>query len=47
MLSLADVAREAEREHAHAKKEVTDTRVALVVEAILAPRSARDAVAAA
>jgi CBS domain-containing protein len=37
VLSLADVAREAEREHARAKKEVTDTRVAEVLEAISAP----------
>jgi CBS domain-containing protein len=47
LLSLADVAREAEREHGRAKKEVTDTRVAEVLEAISAPRSARDVVAAA
>jgi CBS domain-containing protein len=47
MLSLADIAREAEREHARATKEVTDTRVAEVLEAISAPRSPRAVAAAA
>jgi CBS domain-containing protein len=47
LLSLADIAREAEREHAGAtKKEVSDVEVGEVVEAISAPRSAREIAAA-
>jgi CBS domain-containing protein len=38
IVSLADVAREASREHAQAKKHVTDTQVAAALEAISAPR---------
>jgi CBS-domain-containing membrane protein len=42
LLSLADIAREADREHDRAtKKEVSDVEVSEVVEAISAPRSAR------
>jgi CBS domain-containing protein len=44
LLSLADIAREAEHEHAQATKQVTDTRVA---EVISAPRSPRAVAAAA
>jgi len=47
LLSLADVAREAQREHARPTKEVTDAQVAEVLEAISAPRSPRDVAAAA
>ena len=47
LLSLADVAREAQREHARPTKEVTDTQVAEVLEGISAPRSPRDVAAAA
>ena len=47
LLSLADIAREAEREHARATKEVADTQVAKVLEAISAPRSPREVGAAA
>jgi len=40
LLSLADVAREAEREHASRKADVTDGDVAAAVEAISRPRAA-------
>lgn len=39
MLSLADAAREAVREHGHKGREVTDTRIGEVLEAICIPRS--------
>jgi CBS domain-containing protein len=42
MLCLADTAREAAREHDRATKEVTDTQIGEVLEAISAPRSPRD-----
>jgi CBS domain-containing protein len=38
MLSLADFAREAVREHARKGREVTDTRIGEVLEAICVPR---------
>ena len=47
LLSLADIAREAEREHARATKEVADTQVAEVLETISAPRSPREVAGAA
>jgi CBS domain-containing protein len=47
LLSLADVAREAKREHARGTKEVTDSRMGEVLEAISVPRSPRDVAAAA
>jgi predicted transcriptional regulator len=39
MLSLADAAREAAREHGRAAKGVTDAQIAELIEAITAPRS--------
>jgi CBS domain-containing protein len=41
MLSLADAAREAVREQGRKGRDVTDTRIGEVVEAICAPRGAR------
>jgi predicted transcriptional regulator len=38
LLSLADIAREAEREHARSKKDVADEQVARTLEAISQPR---------
>ena len=46
LLSLTDIAREAERERDRATKEVGETRTAEVLEAISAPRSPRDVAAA-
>jgi CBS domain-containing protein len=40
LLSLADVAREARREHALLRREVSDFEVAVALEAICAPREA-------
>jgi CBS domain-containing protein len=42
LLSLADAAREAAREHARATKEMTDGRIGEVLEAISAPRGPRE-----
>jgi CBS domain-containing protein len=39
MLSLADAAREAAREHGRRAREVSDTRIGEVLEAVSAPRS--------
>ena len=47
MLSLADAAREAAREHGRAAKEVTDTQIGEAVEAISAPRSPHEIAVAA
>jgi CBS-domain-containing membrane protein len=47
VLSLADIAREAQREHVGATKEVSDMQVAEALEAISARRSPRDVAAAA
>ena len=47
LLSLADVAREAAREHGRGTKEVSDAQVAEVVEAVSAPRSRREVAVAA
>ena len=47
LLSLADVAREAAREHARGTKEVSDAQVAEVLEAISSPRGPREVAAAA
>jgi CBS domain-containing protein len=47
MLSLADVAREARREHASSKREVADGQIAEAVEAITLPRSPRREIIAA
>jgi CBS domain-containing protein len=47
MLSLADTAREAAREHGRSAKEVTDAQIGEVVEGICAPRSSHEVVAAA
>ena len=46
LLSLTDIAREAERERDRSTKEVGETRTAEVLEAISAPRSPRDVAAA-
>jgi CBS domain-containing protein len=42
LLSLADVAREAAREHAREGKEMTDSRIGEVLKAISAPRGPRE-----
>ena len=42
LLSLADAAREAAREHARGVKEMPDGRIGEVLEAISAPRGPRD-----
>lgn len=42
LLSLADAAREAAREHARRTKEITDRRIGEVLEAISAPRGPHD-----
>jgi len=47
MLSLADAAREAAREHGRSAKEVTDTQIGEVLEAISAPRSSHEVAVAA
>jgi Mg/Co/Ni transporter MgtE len=47
MLSLADAAREAMREHDRARKEMTDTQIGAVLEAISMPRSSREVAVAA
>jgi CBS domain-containing protein len=47
LLSVADLAREAAREHRRGTKEVTDVAVGEVVEAISAPRPTREIAAAA
>jgi CBS-domain-containing membrane protein len=47
MLSLADVAREAVREHDRAAKDVTDAQVGEVIEAISASRLPREVAVAA
>jgi len=47
IISLNDIAREAERERAHAKKEVTTDEIGLAVAAICKARSARAVAAAA
>jgi CBS domain-containing protein len=47
MLSLADAAREARREHDKARKEVTDIKIGEVLEAISMPRSPREVAVAA
>jgi CBS-domain-containing membrane protein len=47
ILSLADVAREAAREHSRSAKEVTDAQVGEVIEAISAPRSCHEVAVAA
>ena len=47
LLSLADVAREAAREHGRGTREVSDVQVGEVIEAISAPRSPRDVAVAA
>jgi CBS domain-containing protein len=47
MLSLADLAREAAREHGRGAKEVTDSQVGEAVEAVSAPRARREVAVAA
>jgi CBS domain-containing protein len=47
MLSLADIAREATREHGRRRPALADTDVALTVEAISEPRGSRQLVSAA
>jgi predicted transcriptional regulator len=47
LLSLADIAREAKREHGGTTNEVSDAEVGQVVEAISAPRSPGDVACAA
>lgn len=47
VLSFADVAREADREHGRRNAEVKDVDIAQTVEAISRPRSPRDVVRAA
>jgi CBS-domain-containing membrane protein len=47
ILALADVAREAQREHSQEAPDVSDTQVAEVVEAISAPRAPHEVAAAA
>jgi CBS domain-containing protein len=47
LLSLADVAREADREHGRKKADVKDDEIAETVEAICQPRSPREVVRAA
>jgi CBS domain-containing protein len=47
LLSLADAAREAAREHARTPKEVTEVRIGEVIEAICAPRGPHEIAAAA
>lgn len=47
LLSLADVAREAAREHARGTKQVSDAQVGEVIEAVSAPHSPREVTVAA